>query len=411
MVPSKKIVIPIVILLVGIAIFTGLRATRPQPQAAQVQERVWRVRVQEAHPQTLSPSLTLYGQVETPNLLRAAAPKSAAVKKVRVKEGERVKRGQLLIELDERDFTPRLQRSTAEVAELEAEIESERYRHQSNLQSLQYEKELLNIARTEVQRAQRLKKQQLGSDTALDVARQEAARQALVVTDRQFEIADHEARLQRLQSRLQRARASLEEARLDYERSRLVAPFKGIISAVEVAPGDRVRESDVLLQMYASGSLEVRARIPGAFQEELQDALREGKPPTATARMGGMRIRLRLDRISGEADPSGVDGLFRIIEGGDSLRLGQVGKFRLQRPAKTNAIAVPYQALYGSNRIYVLEQGRMQGLEIEPLGQYLGERGSEWLLIRSASLHKGDRIVMTHLPNAVDGLRAEAVQW
>jgi hypothetical protein len=124
-----------------------------------------------------------------------------------------------------------------------------------------------------------------------------------------------------------------------------------------------------------------------------------------------MRIRLRLDRISGEADPSGVDGLFRIIEGGDSLRLGQVGKFRLERPAKTNAIAVPYQALYGGNRIYVLEQGRMLGLEIEPLGQYLGESGSEWLLIRSASLRKGDRVVMTHLPNAVDGLRAEAVQW
>jgi HlyD family secretion protein len=407
---SKKRVVPFLILLIGIAVFTGLRATRPQTQVTQAQERIWRVQVQQAHPQTRSPTLTLYGLVETPRLLNAAAPNSAVVKQVLVKEGEFVERGQFLIELDERDFRPRLQRSAAEVAELEAEIQSESNRHRSNLQSLKHEMELLSIAKAEVQRAQRLKTQKLGSDTALDAARQTAARQALAVTSRQFEIADHEARLQRLQSRLKRARASLVESTLDYERSRLLAPFDGVISAVEVAPGDRVRESDVLLKMYALDSLEVRARLPSTFQEELQDALREGAPPTGTARLGGRSIRLRLDRISGEADPGGVDGLFRVIEGGDSLRLGQVAKFRLQRPAKENAVAVPYQALYGGNRIYVLENGRLRGMEIEPLGQYLGRSAEEWLLIRSASLHKGDRVVMTHLPNAVDGLRAEAVQ-
>lgn len=407
---SKKSVIPFLILLVGVAIFTALRATRPQTQAMQVQERIWRVQVQEAEPKILSPTLTLYGQVETPRLLNAAAPDSAIVKQVRVKEGDFVEQGQLLIELDERDFIPQLQQSRAEVAELEAELESESNRHQSNLQSLGHEKDLLAIARAEVKRAQRLKKQKLGSDSALDIARQEAARQALAVTSRQFEIADHKARLQRLESRLQKARAVLEEASLDYERSRLTAPFDGVIAKVEVAPGDRVRESDVLLKMYALDSLEVRARIPSAFQEELQNILRDGQPPIGTARLGGVNILLRLDRISGEADPSGVDGLFRIIEGGESLRLGQVGKFQLQRPAKANSIAVPYQALYGGNRIYVLEEGRMRGVDIEPLGQYLGQGGEEWMLIRSETLKKGDLVVMTHLPNAVEGLRAEVVK-
>ena len=407
---SKKSIIPFLILLVGIAIFAGLRATRPQTQTTQVQERIWRVQVQEARPETLSPTLTLYGQVETPNLLNAAAPNSAIVKGVWVKEGEFVEQGRLLIELDERDFLPRLEQSKAEVLGLEAELESETNRHQANLQSLEHETDLLAISRAEVRRAQRLKKQKLGSDSALDIARQEAARQALVVTSRKFEIADHEARLQRLQSRLQRAEASLKEATLDYERSRMVAPFDGVIAAVEVAPGDRVRESDVLLQMYALDSLEVRARIPSAYQEELQKVLRYGQPPRGTARFGGMSIRLRMDRISGEADPSGVDGLFRIVEGGDSLRLGQVGKFQIKRPEKTNAIAVPYQALYGGNRIYVLKQGRMRGIEVEPLGQYIGQDDEEWLLIRSEALQEGDLVVMTHLPNAIDGLRAEVVQ-
>jgi hypothetical protein len=56
-----------------------------------------------------------------------------------------------------------------------------------------------------------------------------------------------------------------------------------------------------------------------------------------------------------------------------------------------------------------MEDGRMRGLAVEVLGTYLDEGGAEQLLVRSDAVQAGDKVVVTHLPNAVTGLRIEAV--
>ena len=71
--PILKILVPVLILSAGVGAFTILRATKPEQPAAQVQERVWRVEVMEVQPRTLTPELTLYGRLESPNPFKAAA--------------------------------------------------------------------------------------------------------------------------------------------------------------------------------------------------------------------------------------------------------------------------------------------------------------------------------------------------
>jgi HlyD family secretion protein len=328
---------------------------------------------------------------------------------VLVREGEAVAPGQLLLELDPRDFQPRVDQALADVAELEAELTSERQRHESDRKALQREREILALARAEVDRAERLQAKNLGSDSALDLARQEAARQALVVISREFSVADHESRMGQLEARLLRARAELEQRQLELERSRLEAPFAGLISRLAVAPGDRVRTADVMLELYDPEALELRARIPAPYRDELHQSLSQGQPVLGYTRLGDSRIELSLERLSGAADPRGIDGLFRVDKGLRWLRLGEMLEFQLQRPPRERALALPYQALYGGNRIYLLEEGRMRGVQIEPLGSLLDENGEERLLVASGEIQAGDRVITSHLPNAVTGLRAEAV--
>lgn len=407
MISARKIILPIAVLAVGVGTFAYFKSTAREQPAAEIKERIWRVEVQEVMPRTLTPALTLYGQVETPKRLKAAAPAASVVEDVVVKEGDRVTKHQLLVRLDERDFLPRLRQARAEVGELRALIASEDNRYQSDQQALRHEDELLALARAEVDRNKALQKRKLGAESALDKARQDAARQALTVTSRRYSIDDHRARLEQLKARLTRAEAQLQEAELEYERSSLRAPYDGIVASVAVTAGDRVMQSDILLEMYSVDDLEVRARIPAPYQEELPRALSEGKRLTGGAERGNGQIKLRLDRISGQASPSGVDGLFSIDAGAALLRTGQVLRFQLQRPPQRNAVAVPYQAVYGGNRIYKLVEGRMEGIKVEPLGGYFD--GEEKLLVRSEALRTGDRIVITHLPNAISGLRAEAL--
>ncbi len=407
MIKARKIALPIAVLAIGVGTFAYLKSTAREQPAAEIKERVWRVEVKEAAPRTLTPTLTLYGQVETPKRLKAAAPAASIVDDVVVKEGDRVTKHQLLVRLDERDFLPRLNQTRAEVAELRALIASEDNRYRSDQKALRHEEELLALARAEVERNKALQKRKLGAESALDRARQDAARQALTVTSRRYSIDDHRARQEQLQSRLKRAEAQMQEAELAYERSSLRAPYDGIVASVAVTAGDRVKQSDILLEMYSLDDLEVRARIPAPYQEELLRAQGEGRRLTGGAERGGGEIKLRLDRVSGQASPSGVDGLFRIDQGAALLRTGQVLRFQLLRPPQHNAVPVPYQAVYGGNRIYKLVEGRMEGIKVEPLGGYFD--GEEKLLVRSEELRSGDLIVITHLPNAISGLRAEAL--
>jgi multidrug efflux pump subunit AcrA (membrane-fusion protein) len=182
-----------------------------------------------------------------------------------------------------------------------------------------------------------------------------------------------------------------------------------VVAGVEVAEGDQVADNGVLLTLYDPASLEVRARIPAPFLDDLQGAIRAGYPLQGAARVAGEPMELRLSRLAGEADPSGVDALFDIPSGPQGLRAGQVLRFTVRRMPQANAVAVPYEAIYGGDRVFTLREGRMHGLSVEVLGGVGEAEEGERLLVRSAELRPGDRLVVTRLPNAVDGLRAEAV--
>ena len=165
-----KIILPILILSGAIGVFAALKATKPVQPPAKIGERVWRVEVEPVQPRTLAPLLTLYGRVESASLFKGAAPAPSRVDRVLVREGERVMQGQPLVVLDPRDFLPRLDQARAEVAELEAKLRSEEIRHGSDQTALKQEQKLLELAHEGVDRARKMLKQRLGSDSAMDAA-------------------------------------------------------------------------------------------------------------------------------------------------------------------------------------------------------------------------------------------------
>ncbi|MGB5736886.1 MAG: biotin/lipoyl-binding protein, partial [Thiohalocapsa sp.] len=205
-----------------------LKATKPEQEPPQVQERIWRVEVAPARLGQLAPELELYGRVETPDLLRAAASAPAWVDEVAVRDGDSVREGQVLLRLDERDFLPRISQQEAEVAVLEAEIASEQNRYETDKLALEQEQRLLEIARNSVARQQRLKTQKVGAEQALDEATQAEAQQALTVSNREMGLADHPSRLTALKARLASARARLAELKLEFERATIRAPYDGV---------------------------------------------------------------------------------------------------------------------------------------------------------------------------------------
>lgn len=397
--------LPLLILSIALSAYAYMKMTRSERTKPVAKEKVWQVEVLRAEKQTLSPGLTLFGKVETQKLVNSAAPGAGLIAQVLVSPGDRIQAGQKLVSMDRRDFAAANLQARADVADIQAQLAEHDLRYQSNLKSVEEEKRLLDLAKKEVRRVERLKTKNLSSESAVSDAREVLGRQELSLISKQLEVDRYNTTRQQLKARLSRARAMLAQTELAIERSEVVAGFDGVVADVMISVGDLVRVSDVLVSLYPLNSLEIRARIPASYQAEIQYALDKGDELSAIANLSVQKKPLRLKRLAGEADPSGIDGYFQLAEDSNGLRIGNLIRIEMLRPLQPDVIVVPFRAIYGNNRVFILREGRMIAIDVESVGQYENSNGDNSLLIRSEKIKSGDQIITTHLPNAVDGLK------
>ncbi len=408
---AARIVVPVIILLTGAAAYAALKATRPEPKPIEPQEKAWTVATETVVPRALSPNLRLFGRTESPKTARLTSGVEADVLDVPAREGDQVRARELLVSLDDREVALLLAQHRAEIAQIAAEIELEKEKHANDLRALEHEQELLALARREMERAQRLVNTNLGSQSQLDAARQTVERQTIAVNSRELAIRQHRSVMARLESRLDQAEAVRQRSSLDLERTRVTAPFDGRLTEVSVSVGDRVKNGDHLVSMYDTTAMEIRAQVPTASLPLVRQSLLQRRPLTARSRVDGIGVEAVLDRISGEvrAGSGGADALFTIHDGSPWLPLGRTVELIVELPPVEEAVALPLEALYGTNLIYLFDEGQMKGVTVERLGEIHADGRDRRLLVRSDGLKPGDRVIVTQLPNAIDGLRVRAV--
>jgi len=402
-----KIFLPVLIIAIAIGIFQHLKAGKPERSKPALKEKVWQVEVVSVEKQNLSPMLGLYGRVESPEMLQAAAPGAGIISKVLVQSGTRVTAGQTLVKMDNRDFEAVLVQADSDLKDIENQIGELKIRHQSNLKALETELELLQLANEEVQRLVKLKAQNLSADTILSVARSARGRQQLVVYARELEVESYPAQMGKLMARRDQNQAYLKQARLMVERSTVLAPFDAVISSTPVSVGDRVATGQILVALYPIDSLEIRAHIPAQYIARIQQTLTQDIAQQASIEIADSIHLLELKRLAGEAEPSGIDAFFHAGDAAQELRPGGLLPLSFKLPAEDDVVAVPYQAIYGNSRLYLLNDDRLQGVDVESIGQYINTDGTSLLLVKSSQIKNGDEIVITHLPNAVSGLKVK----
>jgi len=400
-----KRLLPLIILAVGVLVFIALKATRPEPAEVTATERSWRVEVQAITPGSQVPVLPLYGEVLAPDQQTITATLAGRVAERPVSEGMSVKQGDLLLALDEADIAPALAQARAQVDDLDAQISSEQVRYRNDQEALKSEQAIVANARRQFERIESLVGRNLASRENLEAATDALARAELTVSTRQRAIQEHPARLQSLEAKLAQARANLAATERDVDRARVVAPFDGVVTGIEVAVGDQVSRNEPLLTVYPTRGLEVRARVPQVFQNELITALGQGQTLTAISDNGHEFV---LARFAGLSDPAGTEAVLELQGEPGGLRPGALLPLTLERPARQQAVDVPFSALYGADSVYLMtEDGRMQRIEVERIGEARSENGERRLLIAGEQLTPGARLITTHLPNAVTGLKVE----
>lgn len=406
---NQRIAIPVAIIIVTVVLVSIFKLIQPVPPVKEKTEKSWVVQTTRLDRGAKTPQLELYGKVESPYSSSLTSTVTADVISLVAREGQHVDVGDTLLILDDSEASLIVQQRRSDVSDLKAQIESEITRHKNDLATLKLEKSLVSIAEKKLQREEKTSKSNLTSQSSYDTQKQALQTQQLALKARQLNVDNHPARLAQLEARLKQKQAQLEQAEKDLDSTTVTAPFKGIVLKTHVSPGERVRPSEALVDVYSTDQIELRAQLPQKHVDDVRRALANGEQLPAYAVTSVGDIPLHLHRISGTFTKtgSGVDALFQIQpEDADKLIIGEVLDIIVDLPEIKNVYSIPVSSLYGTNRIYRVTDGRLEMVQVERVGNQLVDRRNS-LLIKSDTLHDGDEVITTQLPHAISGLKVE----
>jgi HlyD family secretion protein len=192
------------------------------------------------------------GKIQPKRLVKISAETSGKVVNLAVNEGDRVKVGQFLLQIDPKSLQRRVEGGTASLQAAQASIAQMR-------QSVETAKAQLIQAQQNLARQQDLWKQQLTTREALEKAVNDVKVAESNVSEREKNITPQE-------SRIDVEKATLESARYDLSKVRMESPIEGIVTRRNVQEG----ETAVIGTMNNAGTVLLELADMGVIQAEVE---------------------------------------------------------------------------------------------------------------------------------------------
>ena len=402
------------LLIIGFAIFAAggggffaLWHTKPSAPLKAVAPAAWRVSSQFIKLETVSPVFNGFGKIENPDTQTIKNRIATDVIAVHVQEGARVKKGDLLIELDPIDADIKRSKARSSLANARLNLITINTTEAKDLEALELDEELLEILTHKLSRITDLRKSNLSSEQDLDTARQAVVQQKLQINRRELALATVESKRAQVMTAVERFKSELRAAIRDFESTLTFAPTNGQLIAVSVVAGDRISASQNLMTFAPDSGRELRVQVPASIGQKLSAILANSGDLAAQTDKGH---QLRLSRVSGaiQVNTGSIDVFFTSDQ--PLPPTGTVVTVAAQLTAQPEVVVLPTDALYGGNLIYRIADGNLlEALTVSRLGQRPGADKTE-VLVRSTKLQNGDQILTSRLPAAVTGLKVEVIQ-
>lgn len=226
------------------------------------------VRTEKVTRQDIASVISTNGKVEPVRNFAAYAPAPATVKRVLVHEGDRVKQGQLLLELDDVDARAQAAKALAQLRAAEADLQAAQTggTHEQVLTTLS-DLEKAQAERNDAQRnfdaVQRL--QQNGAAAPAEV---EAARNRLTKANADVQLLQSRLKgtfsspeMEKVQANVVQARAAYSAAQQLLQNLNVRAPFAGTVYALPARTSAYVNGGEVLVQVANLEDIQVRAFV------------------------------------------------------------------------------------------------------------------------------------------------------
>ncbi len=291
------------------------------------------------------------------------------VENVWVEEGQRVRRGQKLVSLDDRELRLALEEAMSRYLQAlgQLAVEEDGYSESQNAERV-LEKQTEDLARLErsgeISRQERLDRQ---LELGMTAVRHGAYRRELL----------------EVRSGLAKARADADRLQIELERTVLVAPFSGVISGLELDQGEHVQIGQKACRLVDDVHLEAAV---GVLESDLA-AVAKGKPALLEIPALGESVPVRVDVIDPEvaSDSRTCQILLRLKSEDQRVKPGMFVRAAIAGQVFPDRILVPREAIVtrdGRPVLFKVEEDRAKWVYVQ-----LGEQNER--LVEIARVDQG----------------------
>ena len=411
-----KTVRVLVVLFVSVAIAVVLVQLRPraQKQERPVEGRL--VEVLRSRSQSLPMVVEAYGTVAARQSLTLVAEVRGRVVAMHPSftAGGFVKTGEVLVDIDPRDYQLAVRRAEAGIRQARAGLERLEQDVRNIAASLELARSDVKLALAEVQRLKKLAGKDMTSQSALDKADRQylTSRERLQALENQSALTGPE-RI-RLQGQLEIAKVSLEQARLDLERCRIEAPFAAWVTEKAVESGQHLNSGQPVGRIYRAGAFDIEVKIPVGdliwFPEG--QASRSGAPaevlfaetdPPKIWNGRVARIKAALDQTTRtlplivEVDePVNTQGTNHAI---DRMQPGMFVTVRIEGKRVDNIHRLPRHLVHDDDTVYLARGDELHVRPVTVLRRFQTD------VLISDGLSDGDLVITSPVSGAVEGMQ------
>ena len=345
------------------------------------------------------------GTVQAKNRSVVAAKVMGNVVALHVREGDLVRAGQILIEIDNRDAAIQLQKTQAGMREVQdslEEVERSIRAAESTRAAAQANEKL---AKTTLQRYQTLFERHSVSPQEFDEvrAKYEVARAESERAERLLQATA--ARRDQIKARIDQAKADIANARVYVGYSRIAAPIDGIVVSKQVDLGSMTTPGTPLLTIENNSRYQLHAAVE---ESRLATVHLNDQVHVVLEALGNTELNGAVDEILPAADPATRSYIVKIALPNSPdmhLRSGLYGKARFVT-GQRKMLSVPQTAVSQQGQlvgVFVVDQSGVARLRFVKTGTHVGDR-----IEVLSGLNEGEEIISEGIASLRDGVRVRA---
>ena len=210
------------------------------------------VTVESIRARDLDAIVSASGKIQPKRQINVSATTMGRVTRLAVQEGQRVKAGQFLLEIDPRSLAGQLERGEASVAAARSSL-------QQAISAVEQARATLDLAQQTLKRQQDLSKDGLTTREALERAQNEVRVREVELQTRQHEVETREQQIKQEQAGLSTTRYNLSQVTIN-------SPMDGIVTRRNIEEGENV----VVGTMNNAGTVLLTVADMSAIQAEIE---------------------------------------------------------------------------------------------------------------------------------------------